>query len=207
MLAVLTTDAVAEPAALQRALADAVARSFNQLSVDGATSTNDTVIALAGGRSGATPDEADLAEALWEACADLAGQMAADAEGGTKVVRVRVAGAANAADAAAGARKIAESQLVKCSWYGEDPYWGRIVSELGSAGIAFDIDRVQVAYGGITVCRGGVAETGCDRDALATVMAQPALEVVTDLGLGDAASTILTADLTPSYIDENMRTS
>jgi glutamate N-acetyltransferase/amino-acid N-acetyltransferase len=207
MLAVLTTDAAADPATLQRALADAVARSFNQLSVDGATSTNDTVIVLAGGRAAATPDEADLTDALWEACADLAGQMAADAEGGTKVVRVRVCGAASPADAAAGARKVADSQLVKCSWYGEDPYWGRIVSELGSAGIAFDIDRVQVSYGGITVCRGGVAETSCDRDALATVMAQQTLEVVADLGLGESGTTILTADLTPSYIDENMRTS
>jgi glutamate N-acetyltransferase/amino-acid N-acetyltransferase len=207
MLAVLTTDAAAEPAILQRALASAVARSFNQLSVDGATSTNDTVIVLAGGRSGVTPDEADLTDALWEACADLAGQMAADAEGGTKVVRVRVSGATTAADAAAGARKIAESQLVKCSWYGQDPYWGRLVSELGSAGIAFDIDRVQVSYGGIIVCDGGVAARAYDRDALATVMAQPTVEIVADLGLGDGVSTILTADLTPSYIDENMRTS
>jgi glutamate N-acetyltransferase/amino-acid N-acetyltransferase len=207
MLAVLTTDAAAEPATLQRALARAVARSFNQLSVDGATSTNDTVIVLAGGRSGAAPDEADLTEALWEACADLAGQMAADAEGGTKVVRVLVTGAATAADAAIGARRIADSQLVKCSWYGQDPYWGRIVSELGSAGIPFNIDRVQVSYGGITVCDGGVAAHGYDRDALATVMAQPMVEIVADLGLGDGAGTILTADLTPSYIDENMRTS
>jgi glutamate N-acetyltransferase/amino-acid N-acetyltransferase len=207
MLAVLTTDAVTDSATLQRALADAVARSFNQLSVDGATSTNDTVIALAGGRAGATPDEATLTESLRQACADLAGRMASDAEGATKTVRVRVTGAASARDAAAGARQVAESQLVKCSWYGRDPYWGRIVSELGSAGIAFDIDRVQISYGGITVCRAGVAEAGCDRDALAVVMAQPTLEIVADLGLGDAAATVLTADLTPSYIAENMRTS
>ncbi len=207
MLAVLTTDAVARPDALERALADAVAQSFNRLSVDGATSTNDTVIVLASGRSSAVPEEAELADALRQACSDLAGQMAADAEGGTKVVRVRVTGAASAADAGVGARKIAQSQLVKCSWYGGDPYWGRIVSELGSAGIGFEMDRVQVSYGGITVCRNGVAATGYEAEALAKVMAAPTVEVVADLGLGTGEASILTADLTPSYIDENMRTS
>jgi glutamate N-acetyltransferase / amino-acid N-acetyltransferase len=207
MLAVLTTDAVAGPGLLQQCLADAVARSFNELTVDGATSTNDTVIVLASGRSGVTPGRDDLTEALQRACADLAGQMAADAEGGTKVVRVRVTGAASDAEAAAGARKIAQSQLVKCSWFGEDPYWGRIVSELGSAAIDFDIDRVHVSYGGITVCAAGVAASGYDIDALAAVMAAPKIEVVADLGLGDGAATMLTVDLSHAYIDENMRTS
>jgi glutamate N-acetyltransferase/amino-acid N-acetyltransferase len=207
MLAVLTTDAIAVPAVLQVALADAVAQSFNQLSIDGATSTNDTVIVLASGRSGVAPDRAELTEALREACADLAGQMASDAEGATKVIRVRVTGAASASDAAGGARQVAQSQLVKCSWFGQDPYWGRIVSELGSAGIAFDIDRVSVSYGGITVCDGGVALAGVDQAALAVVMAEPTVEVVADLGLGDGEATILTADLTYAYIDENMRTS
>jgi glutamate N-acetyltransferase/amino-acid N-acetyltransferase len=207
MLAVLTTDAIAPPDLLQGALAEAVALSFNQLSVDGATSTNDTVIVLASGRSGVAPDRAELTDALRQACADLAGQMVQDAEGATKVVRVRVTGAASASDAAAGVRKVAQSQLVKCSWFGQDPYWGRIVSELGSAGIAFEIDRVAVSYGGITVCRGGVAVAGVDADALATVMAEPSFEVVADLGLGQGEATILTADLTYAYIDENMRTS
>ena len=207
MLAVLTTDAVAEPAVARRALASAVARSFNQLSTDGSTSTNDTVIVLASGRSHVTPDETELTEVLWEACADLAGQMAADAEGATKVVRVRVVGAASADDAARGARRVAESQLVKCSFYGEDPYWGRILSELGSAGIGFEMDRASVSYGGIMVCRGGVAAEGHDRRALAEVMAGPTVELVADLGLGDGEAIVLTVDLTPGYIDENMRTS
>jgi glutamate N-acetyltransferase/amino-acid N-acetyltransferase len=207
MLAVLTTDAIAPPGLLQVALAEAVARSFNQLSIDGATSTNDTVIVLASGRSGVAPDQTELTEALREACTDLAGQMAKDAEGATKVVRVRVAGAASASDAAAGVRKVAESQLVKCSWFGQDPYWGRIVSELGSAGIAFDIDRVRVSYGGITVCDRGVAVTGVDHPALAAVMAEETFEVLADLGLGAAEASILTADLTYAYIDENRRTS
>jgi glutamate N-acetyltransferase / amino-acid N-acetyltransferase len=207
MLAVLTTDAEAEPAVLRRALASAVARSFNQLTTDGATSTNDTVIAMASGRSGRAPDETELTDAMWEACADLAGQMAADAEGATKVVRVRVTGAASQEDAARGARHVAESQLVKCSFYGQDPYWGRILSELGAAGIAFDMDRANVSYGGITVCRGGTAASGVDREALTAVMAAPTIELVAHLGLGQGDASVLTVDLTHGYIDENMGTS
>jgi glutamate N-acetyltransferase/amino-acid N-acetyltransferase len=207
MLAVLTTDASASAGALQRALRGAVERSFNVLTTDGATSTNDTVIVLASGRSGVEPDEADLAEALWEACSDLAGQMAGDAEGSTKVVRVRVVGAATSAEAAQGARKIAESQLVKCSFYGEDPYWGRIVSELGAAGITFDPARVSVAYSGVAVCVGGVQATSYDSSALKVAMAQPSLELRADLGVGDGEGAVLTVDLTHGYIDENMRTS
>jgi glutamate N-acetyltransferase/amino-acid N-acetyltransferase len=207
MLTVLTTDASAQPALLHRALSGAVDRSFNLLTTDGATSTNDTVIVLASGRSGVEPDEPDLAETLWEACSDLAGQMAADAEGSTKVVRVRVIGAATSAEAGRGARKIAESQLVKCSFYGEDPYWGRIVSELGSAGITFDPARVSVAYGGVTVCAGGVEASRYDSRALKKAMAQPSIELVADLGLGDGEGAVLTVDLTHGYIDENMRTS
>jgi glutamate N-acetyltransferase/amino-acid N-acetyltransferase len=207
MLAVLTTDAIAEPATLRRALRSAVARSFNQLTTDGATSTNDTVIVIASGASGVTPDEPELTETLWEACADLAGQMAGDAEGATKVVRVRVAGAATTDEAAIGARQIAESQLVKCSFYGQDPYWGRIISELGSAGIAFDIERASVSYGGVTVCRGGVAAPDYDRAKLVSVLAQPTIELVADLGLGEGEATVLTVDLTHGYIDENMGTS
>ena len=208
MLAVLTTDAAADPQTLQRALRQAVARSFNQLTVDGCTSTNDTVLVLAGGRSGLRPDEAELGDALWEACTDLAGQMAADAEGATKVVRIRVVGAASAADASAGARKVAQSQLVKCSFYGRDPYWGRVVSELGSAGIELDPDRVSVSYGGITVCAGGLEATDpAARPALRQVMAAPTIEVVADLGLGEGQASILTTDLGHGYIDENMTTS
>jgi glutamate N-acetyltransferase/amino-acid N-acetyltransferase len=133
--------------------------------------------------------------------------MAADAEGSTKVVRVRVIGAATSAEAARGARRIAESQLVKCSFYGEDPYWGRIVSELGAAGITFDAAQVSLAYGGVTVCAGGVEASGYDSGALKAVMAQPSIELVADLGIGHGEGAVLTVDLTHGYIDENMRTS
>jgi glutamate N-acetyltransferase/amino-acid N-acetyltransferase len=208
MLAVLTTDAYSEPDDLQRALRAAVDGSFNALSVDGCTSTNDTVLVLASGLSPGhePPDPAELEKALAAACADLAAQMAGDAEGATKVATIRVTGARSADDARRAARKVAESQLVKCSLYGADPYWGRIVSELGSSGAAFDPDRLTIAYGGVLVCAGGIA-VAHDRGAVAAHLAGDRVEIASDLGLGDAEATILTNDLTPGYIAENMRTS
>jgi glutamate N-acetyltransferase/amino-acid N-acetyltransferase len=208
MLAVLTTDAFVNAGDLRRALAAAVDRSFNTLSVDGCTSTNDTVIALASGMADSyePTDPAHLEAALTAACADLAAQMAGDAEGATKVVTVEIRGAATTDDARRAARKVAQSQLVKCSLYGADPYWGRIVSELGSAGAAFDPDRVVVAYGGVVVCADGVAAAH-DEAAVAAHLAGRHVEIGVDLGLGPSEATILTNDLTPAYIAENMRTS
>jgi glutamate N-acetyltransferase/amino-acid N-acetyltransferase len=205
MLAVLTTDAAASPAELGAALAAGVADSFNALSIDGCCSTNDTVLLLASGQAGPV-DLGHLTAAVVEACADLAAQMAADAEGATKVVRVLVEGAASDDDARRVARRIADSQLCKCSWYGGDPYWGRVVSEAGSAGAAFDPDRVSVAYGGVTVCAGGVAARH-DAIALSEVMAGRHLEVAVDLGLGAGTASVLTSDLGHGYVDENMTTS
>lgn len=208
MLAVLTTDAVASPAQLAAGLRGAVAHSFNDLSVDGSCSTNDTVIVLASGRAGpAAP--APLADAMARVCGDLAGQMAADAEGATRVVRVMVTGAGSDAEAARAARRVAESQLVQSSLHGADPYWGRVVSELGSAGVGFSLDRVSVTYGEVTVCQGGVATplSDTERAALAAHMAGPSVALVADLGLGPGRGQILTTDLSPAYIAENMRTS
>jgi glutamate N-acetyltransferase/amino-acid N-acetyltransferase len=205
MLAVLTTSAEADVATLQTALQRAVDESFNALSVDGCTSTNDTVILLANGRSGPVP-AAVLTDALTRVCCDLAAEMAGDAEGATKVVRVEVSGARSDEEGRRGARAIAESQLVKCSWYGEDPYWGRVVSELGSADIEFDPDRVSVAYNGVMVCEGGVAVAHDSRE-LARVLAGRHLLVHADLGLGGGAGHVLSNDLTHAYIDENKGTS
>ena len=205
MLAVLTTDADVEPGPLGEALASGVAGSFNRITVDGATSTNDTVIVLASGAAG-RPDPDAFAAAVAEACAGLALQMVADAEGATKLVTVRVTGARTAGEAATAARKVAESQLVKCSLYGRDPYWGRVVSELGSAGVAFDPDLVSVSYGGVRVCCDGIA---CDHDAAAleSHMAGRDILLVADLGLGQGEAELRTADLTHAYVDENMTTS
>ncbi len=208
MLAVVTTDAVITPEALQRELAKAMDRSFHRLTVDGCTSTNDTVIVLASGKadSDATTDASIIGDLITRVVRDLAEQMAGDAEGATKVVRVRVVGAASDDDAAKAARRIAESNLCKCSWYGEDPYWGRIVSEAASAGAAFDVEKVAVSYGEIVVADGGV-EIEHDKRAVAAYMQQRRLEVTVDLKLGRGEWWLLTNDLTHAYVDENMGTS
>jgi glutamate N-acetyltransferase/amino-acid N-acetyltransferase len=206
MLAVLTTDADVAPGRLTDALRRGVADSFNAMSIDGCTSTNDTVLLLASGRAGPPADLEAFDAAVAAACLDLATQMVGDAEGHTKVVRVVVSGAATDEEARAGARKVAESQLVKCSWYGKDPYWGRIASELGSAGIAFEPDRLSVRYGELVVAEGGVTAP-VDGAALVGYMEQHELLVTADLGLGDGTARVLTNDLTHAYVDENMGTS
>ena len=206
MLAVLTTDALCEPSGLAASLAGAVDATFNRMTLDGCTSTNDTVLVMANGRSGTAPDPAELEGALREACAVLAGMMAADAEGGTKVVRIVVSGAVSESEAHRAARQVAESLLVKCSLNGEDPYWGRVLSELGSAGVAFEADRVELAYGGTVVCRGGSAAAH-DAEAVRAHMQQRSLEIACDLAMGKASATVLTCDLGHGYIDENRSTS
>ena len=205
MLAVLTTDAEVEVGELQRSLQAAVDVSFNRLTVDGCTSTNDTVIVLASGRAGPVGEEV-VAGLLAEVATSLAWQMCQDAEGATKVVRVLVTGAATEADAEAAARKVAQSQLVKCSWYGQDPYWGRVLSELGSAGVRLDLDAVSIGYGDEVVSRGAV-EIDHDREAVAAHMAGRFLDVTCELGAGDATWFVFTNDLTHAYVDENMGTS
>jgi glutamate N-acetyltransferase/amino-acid N-acetyltransferase len=205
MLALCTTDAAVDTATLQAALREAVAASFNTITVDGCTSTNDTVLVLANGL-GASPSLAVLTGALTDACRSLAEQMVEDAEGATKVSHVHVRGAVSDEAAHVAARKVADSMLVQCSLFGEDPYWGRIISELGSAGTAFDMDRVSVSYGGTVVCAGGVAVLH-DGTAVAAHMAGRHIVLECDLGLGAGESVVLGTDLGYGYIDENRTTS
>ncbi len=205
MLAVVTIDADVDPAVLQRLLQAAVDVSFNRLTVDGCTSTNDTVIVLASGQAGAA-EEAVVGGLLSEVTTSLASQMCGDAEGATKVVRVEVRGAASDQEAAAAARKVAQSQLVKCSWYGQDPYWGRVLSELGSAGVRLDLGAVSIAYGDEVVSRGAV-EVEHDPGAVTDHMAGRSIRLTCDLGVGPGSWWLLTNDLTHAYVDENMGTS
>jgi glutamate N-acetyltransferase/amino-acid N-acetyltransferase len=205
MLAVCTTDASVDAAVLQVALREAVVASFNTITVDGCTSTNDTVLVLANGL-GASPSRSALTAALYEACRSLAEQMVDDAEGATKVAHVHVRGAVSDEAAHIAARKVADSMLVQCSLFGEDPYWGRIVSELGSAGTPFDIDRVLLAYGSTVVCAGGVGVPH-DAAAVATHLAGRHVVLECDLGLGSGESVVLGTDLGYGYIDENRTTS
>jgi glutamate N-acetyltransferase/amino-acid N-acetyltransferase len=205
MLALCTTDAAVDAPTLQKALQEAVAASFNTITVDGCTSTNDTVLVLASGRGDApTPD--GLTAALTEACISLAEQMVADAEGATKVAHVTVRGAASDQAAHVAARRVADSMLVQCSLFGEDPYWGRIVSELGSAGTPFDMDRVAIAYGGTVVCAAGMAVPH-DEAAVVAHMAGRHVQIDCDLGLGSGQAVVLGTDLGYGYIDENRTTS
>jgi glutamate N-acetyltransferase/amino-acid N-acetyltransferase len=205
MLAFLTTDAAVEPGPLADVLRAAVADSFNSMTVDGCTSTNDTVVLMASGRS-ARIDPDVLVDAVTEACSDLAGQMAADAEGSSRIFQVQVTGARSDGEAHRAARKVADSLLVKCSINGADPYWGRVASELGSAGVDFDMDRLSIAYGGTTVCRGGI-EVPHDRAAVAAHMAGSLVSIECGLGLADGTGVVMGVELGYGYIDENRTTS
>lgn len=205
MLAVITTDAGAEPAVLTDVLEHAVEQSFNSLSIDGCTSTNDTVLLLASGRAGPA-DPRELALSVAEACESLAEQMAGDAEGATKVVRVTVTGAHSDGEADLAARTVADSALCKCSWYGADPYWGRVASELGASGARFDQRLVRVSYGGTVVADRGVA-VDHDDSSVSAHMAGRHINLECDLGIGPGRASVLTNDLTHAYIDENMGTS
>ena len=212
MLAVLTTDAAVGPDALHTALERAVQDSFNALIVDACTSTNDTVLVLANGASGGPPIGSSghayhaLVEALTAVCDDLAHQMAADAEGATKLVRLTVKGARSSEEARRAARGVAASQLVQCSLYGQDPYWGRVLSELGASGAFLDPERVDIAYNGVTVCRNGIAALH-DETTLRASMTERDIEIVCDLHAGRGEAKVRFTDLTHAYLDENMGTS
>jgi glutamate N-acetyltransferase / amino-acid N-acetyltransferase len=205
MLAFLTTDADLSAAEMQAILREASDRTFNTLNVDGATSTNDTAMLLASARRG-RPDLAEFADAVHRACEDLTVQMARDAEGMTKMALLRVTGAASDAEARAAAKSIAENNLVKCSWYGGDPYWGRLLAAAGSAGIAFETETTVVRYGGVAVARGGF-NAPHDADAVAAHMEGERIEIEVALGLGQGAAQVIGIDLGPGYIKENSRTS
>jgi glutamate N-acetyltransferase/amino-acid N-acetyltransferase len=205
MLAVLTTDARCDPVVLASLLRDAVAPTFNSVHVDGDTSTNDTAVLLASGEAGPV-DEDLLGAVLTDACAALAHEMVADAEGGTRVATVSVRGARTDHEAHVAARAVAGSLLVKCSLNGSDPYWGRVVSALGSAGVGFDVDRVSVGYGGTVVCAGGVG-VGHDASAVQAHLGGPEVSIDCDLGLGSGAGAVLCCDLGEGYLQENRTTS
>jgi glutamate N-acetyltransferase/amino-acid N-acetyltransferase len=205
MLAFLTTDADVPLKALQKVLKDAVDRTFNTLNVDGATSTNDTVFLLASGRRG-KPDMAEFADAVHTLCEDLTYQMARDAEGMTKMVALSITGAASDEEARIAAKAIAENNLVKCSWYGGDPYWGRLLAAAGSAGIAFGTEASSVSYGGTIVSRAGT-NADHDHEAVRAHMAQERIEIEVALGIGKGRAQAIGIDLGPGYIKENSKTS
>ncbi len=205
MLAFLTTDADVPRELIQKMLRRASDATFNTLNVDGATSTNDTAMVLASGRRGKA-DHEEFGNALLAACEDLTMQMARDAEGMTRIARLVVTGAANDNEARRAAKTIVENNLVKCSWYGGDPYWGRLMAAAGSADVELDVAKSRVAYGGIVVARGGA---GIEHDgiALARHMMGDEVQIEVHLGAGKASARMIGIDLGPGYIKENSKTS
>jgi glutamate N-acetyltransferase/amino-acid N-acetyltransferase len=205
MLAFLTTDADVPREVMQKALKAASDATFNTLNVDGATSTNDTAMLFASGKRGKASED-EFINAVLAACEDLTMQMARDAEGMTRIARLTVTGASNDNEARIAAKNIVENNLVKCSWYGGDPYWGRLMAAAGSAGVDMDVDKSRVAYGGITVAKGGA---GIEHDgvALARHMMGDEVDIEVHLGAGKAQARMIGIDLGPGYIKENSKTS
>jgi glutamate N-acetyltransferase/amino-acid N-acetyltransferase len=199
MLVVLTTDAQAEATDLDRALRSATAATFDRVDSDGCMSTNDTVLLLASGASGVTPDAAELDEVVHAVCADLARQLVDDAEGATKTIAVEAVNAASEPDALEVARSVARSNLLKCAITGEDPNWGRVLAAVGTTGAAFAAERLSVALNGVWVCRDGAA----GEDRVKVDLSGRLVTITVDLSAGDAEATVWTNDLTAAYVHEN----
>jgi glutamate N-acetyltransferase / amino-acid N-acetyltransferase len=199
MLCVLTTDAVVDSAGCDAALRAATARTFDRVDSDGCMSTNDTVLLLASGASGVTPDPAGFAAAVETLCADLCRQLLADAEGATKDVAIEVVGAATEADAVDVGRAVARSALLKCAFFGNDPNWGRVLAAVGTTAAVFDPDALDVAINGVQVCRAGAA--GDSRDLVD--LSGRDVAVLVDLHAGPATATVWTNDLSLAYVHEN----
>jgi glutamate N-acetyltransferase / amino-acid N-acetyltransferase len=199
MLCVLTTDAVVDAATVDAALRAATRTTFDRVDADGCMSTNDTVLLLAGGASGVTPEPDAFAAAVHAVCADLAAQLLADAEGATKEVRIDVHGAADEQDAVEVGRSIARNNLLKCALFGNDPNWGRVLAAIGTTSAAFDPDELDVAINGVQVCRAGAA--GEDRSTVDLTGRHITIGV--ELHAGSAAATVWTNDLSHAYVEEN----
>lgn len=202
MLVALTTDAVVEPDDLDRALRIAVDESFHALNIDGCPSTNDSVVVLANGASGEQVAGEELAATLSAVCRDLARQLAADAEGASRVVTLEISGATDAANARALGRTIADSALVRAAFFGGDPNWGRIVGALGAAPLPVAPERLRISFEGVMVADNGIA-SDFDEPALIDRLAAGDFTVEVEVGAGDGKATVLTTDLTPDYVRFN----
>jgi glutamate N-acetyltransferase/amino-acid N-acetyltransferase len=216
LLSLVLTDMAIAPALLNQALRQAVARSFNAITVDGDTSTNDTLAVLANGAAGnetledtAHPDFAVFQTALTTVCASLAQQIVHDGEGATKFVTITIQGAASEDDAQRAAKAIAHSPLVKTALYGGDANWGRILAAVGYSGAAVDPDRTALFFGSapagldpLQVVAAG-QPLPYDEAAATARFAQPEIEIRVELGLGDSTATVWTCDLSHGYVDIN----
>jgi glutamate N-acetyltransferase/amino-acid N-acetyltransferase len=210
MLCFIVTDARIEHAVLDRLLKDAVEQSFNRITVDGDTSTNDMVLVMANGAADNTPisdqnsDEAAcFGKALAQICRDLALKIVADGEGATKLVTIRVTGAVDTSEAVAAARTIANSALVKTAFFGEDANWGRIIAALGRSGCRFDQNRVAISFDQVQLVEKGMF-VGAEAEQAATlVLKQRQFTVHVDLGEGTGAGEVYTCDFSYDYVKIN----
>jgi len=201
MLSFITTDAAIPRSILQKSLLRAVNQSFNRITIDGDTSTNDTVILLANGVAG-KPPLAKFQEALDFVSLELAKMIVRDGEGVTKFVTINLHGATNDRDAEIAARAVANSVLVKTSWCGGDPNWGRILDALGYSRARVDQDLVDIAYNGLPSVQGGMA-TRTPLAKLRKIVAQPTFIIDIYLHLGRGHCTMHTCDLTEKYVELN----
>jgi glutamate N-acetyltransferase/amino-acid N-acetyltransferase len=202
MLAFVMTDAAIPPAALKKSLRDAVDQSFNAISVDGDTSTNDCVLVMASGKIRGDGDLADFQRALNAVCRELAWMIVRDGEGATRVMEFEVRGARNDREAKLAAHAVATSPLVKTALYGGDPNWGRILAAVGRSGARFSIRRVSLSAGPVTLVRNGDPAEYREKDA-ARVFARERVPIVLDLGSGPARALILASDLSHDYVSLN----
>jgi glutamate N-acetyltransferase/amino-acid N-acetyltransferase len=213
MLAFLFTDAAIEPHVLQSLIGPALEESFNAITIDGDTSTSDTLLVFATGaaarRGAARIAHADdkhlegFRAALTEVMRDLALQVVKDGEGATKFVAVTVTGAETREAARTIGKSIANSPLVKTALAGEDPNWGRIVAAVGKAGEAADRDRLAISFGSILVAKDGEVSPSYREQDGAAYMKRPEIEIAVDVGVGKESATIWTCDLTQGYIAIN----
>lgn len=199
MLVVVTTDADVDAATLDAALRRATRVTFDRLDSDGCQSTNDTVLLMASGASGATPSVDELAEHLTTVCHDLALQLLADAEGADHEISIEVRGAASEDDAVEVARSVARSNLFKAAVFGKDPNWGRVLASVGTTSATFDPADLDVALNGVWVCR----DSGPGEPATNVSLEDRAVTVTIDLKSGPETATVWTNDLTHAYVHEN----
>jgi len=208
MLAYVTTDAAVAPGWVAASVKGIADRSFNQVTVDGDSSTNDTFLVIANGGAGnapvqaGTPESDALEEAILEVARELARRIARDGEGATKLLTVRVTGAPDDVQARMAARAVASSSLVKAAVHGADPNWGRIVCALGYSGSDVAIDRLTVGVAGVAVFRAG-AGLEVDLDVIHHAFEQPEIEIAADLGLGDGSAEAWGCDLSADYVRIN----
>lgn len=199
MLVVITTDAIIEPSALEKALRKAVRKSFDRLDSDGATSTNDQVTLLSSGASEVRADSAEFEALLEQVCLDLAKQLMSDAEGASHNIYIEVRSAASEEDAVEVARAIARNNLFKTAIYGNDPNWGRILAAIGTTDASFDPYNIDVSINGVLVSANGAPA----EDRSAVDLSPRDVRISIELNSGDSSATVMTNDLTVAYVNEN----